>query len=279
MSDTLTHRGPDAAGTLIQDGVALACRRLSLVDLAGGAQADVQRGRQRHDGVQRRDLQPRRARALLLARATDSGRPATVEVILHLYETRGPSCWRDSTASSRSRSTPAQATLFLARDHAGSLLCTTRTPRGHFVFGSEIKSILEHPGVPRDVDLTGLDQVLTFPGLVSPRTMFRGIESVRNGHYLIVGDGVVTDRCYWLWTTPATTSRTGPTSSIPEHLRELLTPAVRLRMRADVEVGFYLSGGLDSSLIGALASQSGPPPTPSPSPSPTRPSTSPGISA
>lgn len=260
MSDTLTHRGPDAAGTLIQDGVALACRRLSLVDLAGGGQPMSNEDGSVTMVCNGEIFNHVELRALLLARGHRFGSSCDVEVILHLYEDEGPELLaRLNGQFAFAIHDRRRRLLFLARDHAGIAPLYYTNTGGHFVFGSEIKSILEHPDVPREVDLTGLDQVLTFPGLVSPRTMFRGIESVRNGHYLIVRDGVVTDRCYWALDYPRDEVAHRPDEFYPEHLRELLTRAVQLRMRADVEVGFYLSGGLDSSLIGALASRSGPP--------------------
>jgi asparagine synthase (glutamine-hydrolysing) len=110
------------------------------------------------------------------------------------------------------------------------------------------------------VDLTGLDQILTFPGLVSPTTMFDGIRSLPPGHLLQVGAGPPQLQRYWDLVYPET-SKSAPARNISfyvDTLEELLLTSVRRRLEADVPVGFYLSGGLDSSLIGALAQRAAP---------------------
>jgi asparagine synthase (glutamine-hydrolysing) len=110
------------------------------------------------------------------------------------------------------------------------------------------------------VDLIGLDQILTFPGLISPRTMFKGIHSLRPGHYLLVKDGEAREVEYWDLDYP-TIAEAPPSRGEREHAEELLghlARAVRLRLHADVPVGLYLSGGLDSSLIAGLAARATP---------------------
>lgn len=102
----------------------------------------------------------------------------------------------------------------------------------------------------READLTGLDQVLTFPGLISPRTSFKNIFSLENGHYLEVdSDGKLTDHEYWDLVYPGPVENSRPESYYIDELEALLQQAVRLRLRSDVTTGFYLSGGLDSSAI------------------------------
>ncbi|WP_031068429.1 asparagine synthase (glutamine-hydrolyzing) [Streptomyces sp. NRRL WC-3742] len=265
MTAVLAHRGPDAAGHLLQDGVALGFRRLSLVDLEGGAQPMTG-----EDGTvtmvcNGEIFNHRELRALLEARGHRFRTDCDVEVVLHLYEDEGPALLeRLNGQFAFAVHDRRRGRLFLARDHAGIAPLYYTATGGHFVFGSEIKALLEHPGVPREVDPTGLDQVLTFPGLVSPRTMFRGIRSLKNGHQLIVSDGRVEETAYWDLDYPTADQEQaeGPPrtdESYGEQLRELLDRAVRSRLRADAPVGFYLSGGLDSALIGALTAQAGPP--------------------
>jgi asparagine synthase (glutamine-hydrolysing) len=149
-----------------------------------------------------------------------------------------------------------QQRLFCARDHFGVIPFFYTTVDGLFIFGSEIKAILQHPQVKREVDLVGLDQILSFPGLICPRTMFKHIKSLENGHYLIVDpDHPLKDCEYWDVIYPEINEvRYQPGEEYyAERLNELITQSVKLRLRADVPVGFYISGGLDSSLISAVA--------------------------
>ena len=147
-----------------------------------------------------------------------------------------------------------QKTLFLARDHFGINPLFYSVTDGMFIFGSEIKALLRHPAITRDVDLTGLDQVFSFPGLVSPRTMFKGIESVPNGHYVLVKNGDIRITQYWDLDYPLAEEidHDKPESYYVEKLKYLFARSVKYRLQADVPVGFYLSGGLDSSMIASM---------------------------
>jgi asparagine synthase (glutamine-hydrolysing) len=143
----------------------------------------------------------------------------------------------------------------LARDHTGIAPLFYTIVRGLLIFGSEIKAILQHPSVTRRVDLTGLDQIITFPGLVSPRTMFEGIRALRPGHLLHIRDGRFEEREYWDLNYPVMSDTPGegiPEQFYVDRLEQMLSNAVTDRLAADVPVGFYLSGGLDSSLLGCL---------------------------
>jgi asparagine synthase (glutamine-hydrolysing) len=112
----------------------------------------------------------------------------------------------------------------------------------------------------REVDLTGLDQTLSFPGVVSPRTMFKGIESLKSGHYITVRNGDLQITEYWDLDYPKAgeLSYQRPESYYVDELKSLLAQAVKYRLQADVPVGFYLSGGLDSSLIAAMIQEDTP---------------------
>jgi asparagine synthase (glutamine-hydrolysing) len=147
-----------------------------------------------------------------------------------------------------------ERTLVLARDRFGICPLYTVRAAGWLLFASEIKALLRHPEVRREVDPAGLDQILTFPGLVSPTTMFKGIHALPPGHYLRAGHGTVQVVEYWdlVYPLAADAAPAHDERSYVDRLEELLLGAVRRRLDADVPVGFYLSGGLDSSLIGAL---------------------------
>jgi asparagine synthase (glutamine-hydrolysing) len=123
---------------------------------------------------------------------------------------------------------------------------------GRFYFGSEIKSIFCDPAVPRRIDLKGLDEIFTWWTTAPPRTAFENINELEAGSYLIINDGQLRTQRYWSMNFPEQFDRERSVTSWAEELRELLIDSVRLRLRADVPVGAYLSGGLDSSATTAL---------------------------
>ncbi|HET9362166.1 MAG TPA: asparagine synthase (glutamine-hydrolyzing) [Vicinamibacterales bacterium] len=260
MTDRLVHRGPDSCGYFVEDNVGLGFRRLSIIDLQTGDQPIYSEDRSlvllcNGEIFNYAELRDRLRDRHVFRTNSD------VEVILHLYEEHGVELLQELNGQfafvlydRRKR------TLFLARDHFGVAPLFYTLADGVFVFGSEIKAILEHPMVRREVDLTGLDQVLSFPGLVSPRTMFKGIESLKSGHYVTLEDSRVAVRRYWDLDYPRMSDGIDerPERYYASRVDELLLQSVRYRLQADVPVGFYLSGGLDSSLIAALIKRASP---------------------
>ncbi|HEV2147849.1 MAG TPA: asparagine synthase (glutamine-hydrolyzing) [Longimicrobiaceae bacterium] len=255
MTGTLVHRGPDSGGCFAEEGIALGFRRLSIIDLHSGDQPLYN-----EDGslvllCNGEIYNYRELRRELVAKGHVFRTESDVEVLLHLWEEHGTGLLDRLNGQFAFALYDRRARrLFLARDHFGINPLYYTTVKGRLVFGSEIKAILEHPGVPREVDPTGLDQVLSFPGLVSPRTAFRDIRSLKSGHYLLAEDGDVRLHEYWDLDYPREDEVLDalPESHYVERLAELLTQSVRYRLNADVPVGYYLSGGLDSSLIAAL---------------------------
>ncbi|MEO3872708.1 asparagine synthase (glutamine-hydrolyzing) [Nonomuraea sp. B12E4] len=261
MTAVLEHRGPDSSGRFTHPGIGLGFRRLSIIDLATGNQPITNEDGSLVLVCNGEIFNHRELRERLVARGHTFRTEGDVEVLIHLYEERGVRLLDDIRGQfafaiyDRNRHR-----LFLARDHVGILpLFYTQTAE-HFVFGSEVKAVLPHPDVRREVDLAGLDQVLTFPGPVSPRTMFAGVRSLESGHYLLVQDGQVRKVRYWDLDFPELGEEPGdePESFYVERLRALLATSVERRLLADVPVGFYLSGGLDSSLIAALVGEVSP---------------------
>ena len=240
MTRQLVHRGPDSDGFYLEDGLGLGFRRLSIIDLRSGDQPMTS-----DDGslvllCNGEIFNYRELRVRLEAQGHRFSTACDVEVLLYLYRERGIdllSCLNGQFAfviyDRRQRR------LFLARDHVGIAPLFYTVADGIFVFGSEIKALLEHPLVERRVDLTGLDQVLSFPGLVSPTTMFEGIRSLPPGHMLLVEDGTVTEREYWDLDFPLADD-CAPVRDEEETILELrhrLDRAVRYRLQADVPVG------------------------------------------
>jgi asparagine synthase (glutamine-hydrolysing) len=255
MADTVVHRGPDASGYFAEENIGLGFRRLGIIDLEGGHQPMFN-----EDGsivlVCNGEIYNYRELTATLKQQGHVFRTnCDVEVLLHLYEEYGADFLnRLNGQFAFAIYDRRERTLFLARDHFGINPLYFTVVEGVFIFASEIKSILEHPLVRPEVDLTGLDQIFTFPGLVSPRTMFKNIESVKSGHYVTVKDSDVKIVEYWDldYAREGEINYGRPESFYVDRLEELFTRSVQYRLQADVPVGFYLSGGLDSSLIAAM---------------------------
>ena len=261
MAGALLHRGPDDDGAFIAGGVGLGFRRLSIVDLATGNQPHAN-----EDGsivsVCNGEIYNHRELRQDLERLGHRFRTrCDVEVLVHLYEAYGDDlAGRLNGQFAFALYDGRRHRLLLGRDQVGIVPLFYTEADGTLLFGSEIKALLAHPAVERRVDLVGLDQILTFPGLVSPVTMFEGIRSLPPGHLLQASNGTLRLRQYWDLVYPETT-RPAPSGDLDlciDRLDELLLTSVRCRLDADVPVGLYLSGGLDSSLIGALARRAAP---------------------
>ncbi len=263
MTATLVHRGPDASGFFAEEGIAFGFRRLSIIDLATGDQP-----LRNEDGnlVLMCNGEIYNYRQLVVELEAKGHRfrsQSDVEVLLHLYEEHGSDLLhRLNGQFSFALYDRSRRHLLLARDPLGISPLFYTVKDGLLLFSSEIKALLAHPKVSREVDLTGLDQVLSFPGLVPPRTMFRGIHCLEAGHFLSADSSGTRIEEYWDLDYPEIGEplEAREEADYVEELRERLAEAVRIRLQADVPVGFNLSGGLDSSLIGALIHQASPEP-------------------
>jgi asparagine synthase (glutamine-hydrolysing) len=261
MTSSLVHRGPDSDGYLLEETIGLGFRRLSIIDLEGGDQPLYNEDKTVALLCNGEIYNYRELRKELTQKGHSFRSDCDVEVLLHLYEEEGTGFLnRLNGQFAFVIYDRKKQLLFLARDHFGINPLFYTLADGVFIFGSEIKAILEHPLVEREVDLTGLDQILSFPGLVSPRTMFKNIKSLKSGHYLTVADGNLKVSEYWDLDYPlkGETGDDRPESFYVSELKELFAQSVGYRLQADVPVGFYLSGGLDSSLIGAMINKLSP---------------------
>lgn len=260
MNSRLQHRGPDDQGTLLLGNHAFGFTRLSIIGLSNGMQPIysedeniilVCNGEIFNYIELREELQKRKH-----VFRTESD----VEVIIHLYEDHGMDTLLGMLNGQFAFALydKKEGILFCARDQMGILPLFYTVANRSFIFASEIKAILEHPFVKKEVDLVGLDQVFTFAGLVSPRTMFKNISSLENGHYLSVGNnGRITDKEYWDLIYPEGEIHMNgrAESEYVDRLEELFERSIKFRLRAHAPSGFYLSGGLDSSMILMKASQ------------------------
>ena len=256
MIGTLRHRGPDASGTQICGPAGLAHARLSIIDLAGGAQpmrsADaplwITFNGEIFNYIELRDALTKKGHRFTTRSDT--------EVILQAYQEYGEDCVRYFNGQwAFAIWDEIQQKLFLSRDRLGVRpLFYTRTPDS-FLFASEIKALFACPQIPRELDLVALDQIFTFWVTLPPRTAFKGISQLPPGHSLTLQDGKTVITEYWKLEyapeTPAEDER-----KRAEELLDLLLDATTIRLRSDVPVGAYLSGGIDSSVITALITQS-----------------------
>ncbi|MFL6334321.1 MAG: asparagine synthase (glutamine-hydrolyzing) [Pyrinomonadaceae bacterium] len=259
MCGVIAHRGPDDEGTLVEGPAALGMRRLSIIDLAGGHQplsgcdpaiSVVFNG----EIYNFRELQP-----MLEARGHRFRTHSDTEAIVHAYEEFGDDCVLHLNGMFGFAIWDARARrLFVARDRAGEKpLYYAETPGGDFVFGSELKSLLEHPGVPRETDPEALDAYLSFGYVPDPLSIFRGVRKLPPGHSLSAEGGRVEVRRYWDFPCgpPEEGGAERTAEDYLEELRALLNSSVRMRMVADVPLGAFLSGGVDSSAVVGLMSR------------------------
>jgi asparagine synthase (glutamine-hydrolysing) len=257
MIGALAHRGPDEHGVYTGAGAGLAHARLSIIDLSGGRQPMASESGSLHITFNGEIFNYLELRAELIRRGRNFRTNSDTEVLLRLYEEGGEDClgelngqWAFAIWDERERR------LFLSRDRLGVRpLFYAKTPRS-LIFASEIKAIFMHPEAPREFDPVGLDEIFTLWGTVPPRTAFRGVYELPPGHSAVVKSGEMAVRRYWALDYTPEPGPPRPEGEYVEELQALLADAVRLRLRSDVPVGAYLSGGLDSTLVAALVKRS-----------------------
>ncbi|HEV7508326.1 MAG TPA: asparagine synthase (glutamine-hydrolyzing) [Thermoanaerobaculia bacterium] len=259
MTASLVHRGPDSSGQYLSPDAGLGARRLKIIDLESGDQPIYNEDRSLVLVCNGEIFNYPELRRSLIDRGHVFRTRTDVEVLVHLYEEHGEDLvdHLNGQFGFALWDVPRRR-LFLARDPFGVIPLYYTVADGLFVFGSEVKAIFEHPAVERRLDLAGLDQVLSLPGLVSPRTMFAGISSLPAGYALTAGDGDLRLRRYWDLDYPQEGEESGPArpeGEWVEELREVFGRSVARRLQADVPVGIFVSGGLDSSLVAAFAAR------------------------
>ncbi|HYU89605.1 MAG TPA: asparagine synthase (glutamine-hydrolyzing) [Gemmatimonadales bacterium] len=256
MAGAIRHRGPDGSGLHVDERVGLTNVRLSVIDLARGAQPMTN-----EDGsvfiVYNGEIFNHLAlRSELEARGHVFRTRSDTEVLVHAYEQWGERMlerlngqFAFAIYDRRARS------VFLARDRFGILPLYYTERDGDLYFASEVKALLATGEVDRALDPEGLDEVFTFWAARAPRTPFRGIRALEPGCCARWQDGRLTTRRYYAFDYAETAAE--PADAL-DALDELLRSAVRLRLQADVPVGGYLSGGIDSSIVCALAASGSP---------------------
>jgi asparagine synthase (glutamine-hydrolysing) len=251
MADAIAHRGPDGSGFHVDGPIGLGHRRLSIIDLAGGAQPISNEDDAIHIVFNGEIYNFVELRRELEAAGHHFKTRSDTEVILHGYEQWGVDCvsrlngmFAFAIWDSRRRQ------LFLARDHLGVKPLYYTRIGARLLFASEIKALLEDPQCPRAVNLRALGQLFTLRFVPSPDTLFDGIQKLPPGHRMLAdATGVRVER-YWQW-APGDLSA-APEAELIERYQTLLQDSVRLQMRSDVRVGLFLSSGVDSAALLAL---------------------------
>ncbi len=254
MLTSIRHRGPDEFGVYVDDKLGMGSARLSIIDLTTGQQPICNEDGSLWIVFNGEIFNYLELRAELVQRGHKFSTQSDTEVILHLYEELGPTCLQHFNGQfAIAIWDTRQETLFLARDRLGVRpVFYAPLPQG-LVFGSEIKAILLDARIPARLDPYALAQTFTFWAPLAPRTVFQGIEELRPGHYMLATKAGRTVSQYWgLEFPPAGEEANLSEAEAAEQLRALLSDATRLRLRADVTVGSYLSGGLDSTYIVGL---------------------------
>ena len=255
MTDVLSHRGPDDDGYYLEEGIALGQRRLSIIDLEGGKQPVhnedssiwvIYNGEIFNYIELSEELQKKGHKFYT---------KSDTEVIVHTYEEYGLNFLEKFIGQfALALWDSKKQKLILARDRVGIRpLFYSILNQNTLLFGSEMKSIMKYPGFVRQIDHEGLEQIYTYWVNVPPKTVFKNISELAPGNMLICSKNGIQNKTYWKINFPMADEHEFRTLDYyKKGLSEILFDATTIRLRADVPVASYLSGGIDSSVITAL---------------------------
>jgi asparagine synthase (glutamine-hydrolysing) len=257
MCAVIEHRGPDSRGLFLEDGVGLGVQRLRVIDLETGDQPIFNEDRSVVVVLNGEIYNYKELHSDLVSRGHTFATKGDTEVIVHLYEEHGVDCVRHLRGmfafalwDGRRRQ------LLLARDRVGKKPLFYALENGSLWFGSEAKSILEDPAIDRAVDFDAIDSFLHYQYVPYPLSAFRALRKLPPAHTLLWRDGHAEIARYW-----KLSYRRGPIATkeeAHEAIRSELIEATRLRLRSDVPLGAFLSGGVDSSaVVAAMAKEGG----------------------
>lgn len=257
MLSSIRYRGPDESGIYTDPHIGLGHVRLSIIGLGDGCQPIGNEDNLLwiiYNGEVFNYLELKEA---LIKKGHIFKTDTDTEVVLHLYEDLGSACLKQINGQfAMAIWDTDNKSLFLARDRVGIRPLFYCRTKDRLLFASEIKALFADQEVVRTIDLESLYQVFTFWTTIGDGTIFEGVHELPPGHFMQIEDGRTTIQSYWsIPHQPESQRRSQSLADSLEELEYLLKDAVRIRLRADVPVGAYLSGGLDSSMTTALISR------------------------
>ncbi|MEO0575365.1 MAG: asparagine synthase (glutamine-hydrolyzing) [Pseudomonadota bacterium] len=255
MTDAIVHRGPDGEGFLAKGDVVLGHRRLSIIDLEGGDQPIFNEDRSIAIVFNGEIYNYKELREDLVKRGYQFATHSDTETIVHLYQEYGVAAvehmigmfafalWDDN-----------KQRLFIARDRLGEKPLYYSMDKGNIAFASELKALAPTPWLSADIDAQSVADYLALGYVPSPKTILAGAQKLPPAHCLVWEAGQARLHRYWEveYDQPR---RTAPESEIVDEFESLLRSAIKMQLRSDVPVASFLSGGIDSSLISALAAE------------------------
>ena len=254
MTDALWHRGPDDHGYYLEGNVALGSRRLSIIDRSGGRQPLLNEDESAVVVCNGEIYNYRELASALAARGHVFRSQSDCETLVHAYEDDGErfverlrGMFAFALWDERRRK------LVLGRDRLGIKPLYYHVGRDFLAFASEVKALLEVPGVPRELDPEALDLYLSLRYVPGPRTLFRGIKKLQPGHLLVWDESCLRLPCYW--DLPHATAQAGPDEDLVRRFDEALEECVGSHLMSEVPLGLFLSGGLDSTSMLAVMSR------------------------
>lgn len=257
MCDAVAHRGPDGHGVWTAPGVGLGHRRLSIIDVAGSPQPMVSSDGRAVLVFNGEIYNFRELREELKAGGAQFHTDGDSEVILAAWQQWGTECLsRLHGMFAFAIYDLAQRTLFLARDRLGvKPLFYAPMADGSLIFGSELKALTAHPRLRREADPLAVEDYFTWGYVPDSRSILKGVEKLPAGHWLLLRHNAPVPRPVRWWDVSFADRRRGSTADLEAELLHLLREAVRSRMVADVPLGAFLSGGVDSSSVVALMAE------------------------
>lgn len=254
MTSIMKHRGPDGDGSFAAQGIGLGHRRLSIIDLGGGAQPISNEDDTIHIVFNGEIYNYIELREELKQHGHIFKTQSDTEVIIHGYETWGIDCVKRFNGIFAFALWDARTRrLLLARDHLGVKPLYYVKLKNKLLFASEIKSLLQDKDVRREVDIKSLQELFTFRYVPSPHTLFKDIFKLPPASHMICNaDGIKISK-FWDWVPEIIDGR--KEQDIIASYQELLEDAIRLQLRSDVPVGLFLSSGIDSAVILAIMAQ------------------------
>jgi asparagine synthase (glutamine-hydrolysing) len=254
MGDVMIHRGPDGEGYHVEESIGLVHRRLSIIDVEGGRQPLCNEDGTIWTAFNGEIYNYIELRDQLIQKGHIFKTSSDTEVIVHLYEEKGDSFVQYLRGMfAIALWDRAKKRLVLIRDRLGKKPLYYASCKDSFVFASEIKALLELSDVPREIDNEAMVDYFSLLYIPAPKSIFRSIRKVRPAHYLIIDSHGSREKPYWDLSFDEIDTRSE--QQWCEDLLQAYEEAVKLRLRSDVPLGAFLSGGVDSSSVVALMSR------------------------